>query len=138
MKPWLNYLLGVISGVAITLAVISIVDKNETDNDDVKFIKFDEPGDCLSTNSFKVIQVIDDHCALALELSPSSAFETFLGTLTGENITVLLTNDEGKYYYDDQEIKVPTGKCMRQVGIFRYTTEENTPKAIPIAKVMDM
>ncbi len=50
---------------------------------------------------------------------------------------VLLINDEGKYYYDDQIIEIPKGKCLRQIGVYKYMTKAEFEKTVPIAKIMD-
>lgn len=48
----------------------------------------------------------------------------------------LLTNEDGKYYYDDEVVRVPEGKVARQVGIYRYQTESKFEKAVPIIQIM--
>jgi hypothetical protein len=40
-------------------------------------------------------------------------------------------------YYDDQVIKVPEGKCMRQIGVYEYQTRMETIKTVPIVQVMN-
>lgn len=49
----------------------------------------------------------------------------------------LIVNSEGKYYYDDQKIKIPKDKVARQVGIYRYPTKNETLKTVPIIEIMD-
>ncbi|MBQ3990668.1 MAG: hypothetical protein II630_07470 [Bacteroidales bacterium] len=48
----------------------------------------------------------------------------------------LLTNKDGKYYYDDEVVRVPEGKVARQVGIYRYQTESKFEKTVPIIQIM--
>jgi hypothetical protein len=36
-----------------------------------------------------------------------------------DGIVVLLVNYDGKYYYDEQKIKIPTDKCARQKGAYQ-------------------
>ena len=55
---------------------------------------------------------------------------------TGLGLLVVVTNDNGEYYYDDQIIEVPQGMCMSQVGIYRYQTRMDMEKTVPIVKLM--
>lgn len=93
---------------------------------------FDEPGDCLSTKTFEVMQVVDNNHALAHEVEWNAVLESYMST----GLLVLLTNDNGEYYYDDQVIEVPKGMCMRQVGIYKYQTRMEIDKTVPIVKLM--
>lgn len=52
-------------------------------------------------------------------------------------LTVLITNDSGEYYYDDQIIKTTKTKCFKQVGIYKYNTRAGIEKTVPIVKLMD-
>ena len=85
----------------------------------------EQPGECISTNSFSVTQVIDENSALAREIDLFS------------DLSVLLINDEGILYYDNQIISIPEGKCARQVGVYKYTTHSGIEKTVPIVKIME-
>ena len=52
-----------------------------------------------------------------------------------QGTVVLLINDEGKLYYDDEIIKVPQGQQAKQMGIYQYSTESGY-KTVPIVKIM--
>lgn len=91
-----------------------MVSKGNTADDRITI--FETEGDCVSSNSFEVFQVLDSGDALARE------FERGMSVATG--ITILFLNDGNKSYYDDQVIKVPAGKCARQIGVFKYSTRE--------------
>ena len=94
---------------------------------------FDEAGDCLSTKSFEVMQVVDNNHALAHEVEWNEVLRRYIPT----DLLVLLTNDNGEYYYDDQIIEIPKGMCMRQIGIYKYQTiKEDIYKTVPIVKLM--
>ena len=54
------------------------------------------------------------------------------------DLLVLLVNEEGAYYYDNQVVDIPQGKCMRQVGVYRYTTKSEMEKTVPVVKLMDL
>ena len=67
-----------------------------------------------------------------LEVEWNAVLESYMST----GLLVLLTNDNGEYYYDDQVIEVPKGMCMRQVGIYKYQTRMEIDKTVPIVKLM--
>lgn len=136
MKNGLVFLLGFISGIIFTFVMMLYVAKQSVDEVvekvDNGMTFFEQPGDCMSTNQFEVMQVLDDNYALAYE----QKYEEYLGYMRTD-LLVLVTNDEGIYYYDEQTIKVPKGKCMRQVGIYKYQTKLEDWKTVPIVKLMD-
>lgn len=136
MKKWVVYLLGVLTGVVLTFAFVFIVGSTRANNtetleeqveNDNNITWFDEPGDIVNEKSYKVLQVISQDAAL---VNAQSYSDLYTGTV------YLITNDEGKYYYDDQIIKAPTGKVIRQIGIYRYETRTGY-KTVPIIMIMD-
>lgn len=133
MNKFLIYLLGIITGVGLTFAFAYF--KSESDNivPDNGMTFFEQPGDTFNVNALQVIQVIDDNHALAREMK----WESFLEEYMPEELVVLITNDSGEYYYDDQMIKATKGKCFRQVGIYKYETRAGIEKTVPILKLAD-
>jgi len=132
MKKWIVFLLGFITGIVFTFVVAFITaSRSNSDNNQMTF--FEKPGECLSINNFEVMQVVGEGCALAYEVKWNSILERYTST----DLLVLIINDNGEYYYDDQIIKVPRGKCMRQVGIYKYPTKMEIEKTVPIVKLMD-
>ncbi|MBQ9138164.1 MAG: hypothetical protein IJX65_05985 [Alistipes sp.] len=137
MKNFLIFLAGFVVGIAsLILLGIAISSTNDTSEVAGRHIAgltlFESPAECLSTRSFEVFQVIDQGAALAREIKSTNRY----GNITSD-LLVLLINDEGAYYYDEQVVKVPLGKCMRQVGIYQYTTRLEVEKTIPAVKIMD-
>ncbi len=148
MKKWVVYLLGILTGVVLTIAalvVISLItnaiDKKsgtinqvtvgEDDGSD-SFKMFDQPGEVREERAFKVFQVLAEDAALVSgQKKDDVALNWYLGPVC------LLTNKEGQLYYDDQEIKAPAGKVFRQVGIYRYETNKGMQKTVPIIMLMD-
>ena len=124
MKNFIVFILGLISGVILTIGLIMIlaIGTNESDKG---MTLLEQPGECMSTNSFSVTQVIDENAALAREIDLFS------------DLLVLLVNDEGILYYDNQIISIPEGKCARQVGVYKYTTHSGIEKTVPIVKIME-
>lgn len=135
MKKWVVFLLGMIAGGVLTfvvMLVLAIGANTNTNNNGVTL--FDQPGECLNAKAFEVMQVVDNNHALAHEVEWNELLERYVQT--GLGLLVLVTNDNGEYYYDDQIIEVPQGMCMRQVGIYRYQTRMDMEKTVPIVKLM--
>ena len=124
MKKWIVFVLGVVSGIVFLFLVLLIIGKTYATNDGMTY--FEKPGKCISTKDFEVMQVVGEGYALAREKK---------GYVGG--ILVLVTNENGELYYDDQVIKVPEGKCMRQIGVYEYQTRMETTKTVPIVQVMN-
>ena len=128
MKKWLIFGGGVLTGVILTIAFAVIFAANRSqENNGVTW--FDQPGDIVPEKSFKVFQVLEKSAAL---VNGNSEYgDLYMGTV------YLLTNDEGKYYYDDEIVEVPDGKVARQVGIYKYPTKNEIEKTVQIVKIMN-
>lgn len=90
---------------------------------------FEEEGECISENSFKVFQVLDSGEALANEMEQMHSITIPTG------LTVLFFNENGQSYYDDQIIKISSGKCAKQIGIFKYSAKSGMEKTVPIVGI---
>ena len=118
------YLLCVLTGLVLFFIISCIiVDTNSGNSENDNFTRFPEMGECISTNSFKVIQVLDNGVALAKE-NDSKLKDFYTG------ITVLFIT-EGKYYYDGEIITPSHGQCVRQIGIYRYEARGDIEKTVP-------
>ena len=110
--------------------VLLIIGKSSSNDNGMTY--FEKPGKCISKKDFKVFQVIGEGYALAEERLEFSSGITLPG-----NLLVLVTNDNGELYYDDQIIEVPKGKCMRQIGVYEYQTKSENWKTVPIVQLMN-
>lgn len=129
MKKWLVFVLGMITGVILTFAFLVFLGIIAQMNENSKYTLFDQPREIVDSDAFKVFQVLEDHSAL-VESNTEGSDHLFIGP------TFLLTNDEGKYYYDEEIIRVSKGKVARQIGIFHYNTKLGE-KTVPIIKIMN-
>lgn len=139
MKQWVVFLGGVVTGIILTILVLaiignaqnrrsdSIVEEAKSDNN---ITMFDEPKDVVEDDNFKVFQVIADDAALVTAQQDKND-DLYLGKV------YLVVNNDGKYYYDDEILKVKEGKVFRQVGIYRYPTRNEDVKTVPIIMLMD-
>lgn len=130
MKKWIVFVLGFVSGIVFLFLVLLIIGKTYATNDGMTY--FEKPGKCISTKEFEVIQVIGDGYALAREIVDRTSLINI-----PSGLLVLVTNDNGELYYDDQVIEVPKGKCMRQIGVYEYQTKSENWKTVPIVQLMN-
>lgn len=133
-KIWV-YLLGVLTGIVITIIVLAIIGvatnaKNAPStrmSNGMSF--FEEPGNVIEPASVKVFQALGDGAALA-HCKGQEPYDWY-----GDPI-VLLYNEDGIPYYDDQIVNASSGKCFRQVGIYRYSSRMGE-KTVPIVMQLD-
>lgn len=125
MKGFIKFLLGVVVGFILCFVILFFIGNRSNGNG---LTMFDEPGESISTKSFKVVQVDGDGNALAMEKSGVSE-NTYLG------MVVLFLAEEGKSYYDDQIISIPAGMCARQLGTYRYFTNGGALKTVPAVAI---
>ena len=85
---------------------------------------FDKPSKIFDFNEVKVFQSLNcgKHNNAAL-VHPSSAF-------SDEDLVLLLVNEDGQMYYDEQVIKSKKG--FRQVGVYTYKTKVEYFKTVPV------
>lgn len=118
-KNWIYFIGGVVVGIILTIVTLFFIGANiiqEQEEEDQRTTMFEEPGDVIDVKSFKVFQVVEEGKALVHGESESS-YGLYIGAV------YMLTNDEGKLYYDDEILKVSKGKEARQIGIFEYESK---------------
>lgn len=90
---------------------------------------FEAPTDCVSTSDFKIEEVIDEYYAIADEVEYNTVLKKYYSKYA---IKVVIKSEEKNKYFDEQIIKMPAGKCMRQVGV--YTKYSDT---YPVVKISE-
>ncbi len=131
MKKWLIFGGGVLTGVVLTFVFAFIFSISRSGSGDGA-TWFEKPGDVIDVKAFEVFQVIGEDAALVRGQSHEDLdMEIFTGAV------YLLTNEDGKYYYDDEVVRVPDGKVARQVGIYQYQTKSDFGKTVPIIQIMN-
>lgn len=123
MKNVLIFLGGFVSGVVVLFLFSFLL----TRGGGMGKTYFDQPGECMSSNSFEVMQVIDENHALAHEITDGYSFDALL---------VLLEGEEETAFYDDQVVEVPDGMCARHIGTYKYQTNGKMEKTVPIVSFM--
>lgn len=118
-----GFVLGAVFVVIIVLVSVSLDSHKET----VKM--FDTGGEYVKENAFRVTEVHD-----------SGNAEADAGIMEGDyfrdsDYDVILLGKEGKYFYDDMMVIVPSGKAARHVGIYRYSSNGVAVDTYPIIDV---
>jgi hypothetical protein len=101
---------------------------------------FPEKGECLKSTSksksseIDILQVVEPNMALG-NLKYYTEKKLYGGEIYRdydiENaVVVLLINNDGKTFYDDQKIDV-SNKCVRQTGTYQYNTNIGIEKTVP-------
>lgn len=126
MKKALIFIGGLVSGIVLTILALVIVSYYSNSNSDYSF--FEKAGERIDYNAFEVFQVLDNGDALAKGREYGN-----YSIATG--ITVLIIGKEDQSYYDDQIIEIPEGKYARQIGTFKYITNSNMVKTVPIIDI---
>lgn len=124
MKSFVFFIIGFISGI-LFLIVIGLASSYANDTGKTFY---EAPGDCITTEKLQVIQDIGGGYALAIERKRGFSLD---------ELVVLIENEDKNDFYDDQIIKVPAGKCMRQIGIYKYRSKGDEDKTVPIVRLMD-
>lgn len=132
MKKWVIFVLGIITGVILTISILMAIGLHQIEQTNLPGLTlFEEPGKYVSENSFEIFQVLDSGDALAIERKKSR----YGGIESG--VTVLFLNKGKGAYYDEQIIKAPTGYCVRQVGVYKYMTSRNFEKTVPAVWIFE-
>ena len=127
-------LIGMVAGVLLVLvATNSFNDIQGPGNLKVKPVMFEKPGALISTNNFRVFQGLSKGYALAVELEKG----TYSNMESASGVTVLLM-EEDRQFEDQEVIKMPKGKCARQVGTYKYSMTNGSKKTVPVVKFMDI
>ncbi len=126
MKNFLIFIAGAVTG-AILVIFISLVIAGDPSNNGITL--FENEGECVSENSFEILQVLDSGHALANEIKKGHSISLPSG------LVVLFLCKEGKSFYDDQVIEIPAGKCAKQIGVYKYMTNNGMEKTVPIVDI---
>ena len=117
------FISGFITGIVATILVAMLISTANQPNDGFPGLKkIKEKGECITTSGeIEVMQV----------LAPNAALAWTGGLFYSDRILVLLINYDDKSYYDEQKIKIPSDKCARQIGTYRYTAKNEMVKTVP-------
>ena len=123
MKNWGLFLGGVVTGIILTFVFAFAITRCTNGNNGTPVLgvtDFEKPGQIINEKSVEVLQVISDNAAL-VKGEGTRISEDFEPLYDGP--VYLLRNFDGKYYYDDEIIKLPKDKVFRQTGMYKYHSQ---------------
>ena len=127
MKTFITFLFGMVCGAIALIGISLLLQRTNLESTFHGKTYLHEVGDVISTNNFRILQVTDSGDALAREETDELSF-----------LLVLFPKNDQQEYYDEQVIYTPAGKCLRQVGTYRYTSVKDIEKSIPIVELFDL
>lgn len=130
MKNFLIYLAGLVSGAVLTIVVAMLfAGPSAASYDGLNM--FEERGEAMQETSYQILQVLDDTHALANAVSNEE-----YGWYTG--MVVMIVGDDGEHFYDEQIIRTTKGKRFYQIGTYRYQTQSDLDKTVPVVALLDI
>ena len=129
MKKTFIFISGLISGIVLTILFLVVVSGFSNSNSDYSF--FEKAGEHIDYNAFQVFQVLDNGDALATGMIEYHDFRVPTAVI------VLFMEKKNSAYYDGQIIEVPDRKYARQIGTFKYLTDSDMMKTVPIVDIYD-
>ena len=122
VKFILTYVGGIITGCLLMFGYASYMNVAQ----DEQAVYFEKPKQVIKAKEIKVFQVYPDGSALAM-----------VEDIDNYGTVLALPTAEGCAYYDNQKILIPSNKCIKQIGTYRYTTNQNVEKTVPIVDLFD-
>lgn len=127
MKKGLVFILGLISGIILTIAVLFVIGINSSkSNSNITLAEQQVP--FSSSNRFEVFQVLSDGALANCEEDKYSQ-AMFSGPV------VYIIAEGQNQFYDNQVIEVPEGKQAVQIGTFSFSTRLGE-KVVPVIKFL--
>ena len=121
-----SYLLGVLTGIVVTflgLFIIGLINQNSEDSEPIQFLEKPVSYEKKKKTSFKVIQVISNAAALAIE---QEQFDDYFKLYIGNTVLII-----GENFYSDQIITI---KNPQRVGTYNYINKREMPMTVPVLK----
>ncbi len=143
MNKGLSYILGILTGILLTLGAIAIIAQTRNNSGDNGVSKekkaklpdgvtmLDEPIPFTEARNFKIMQVIFDDAALAY-----SEEKLGYGHSIYSDPVVLIVADQKNTFYDDLIVKTPKNGKVMQIGTYQYETKMGW-KTVPIIHISE-
>lgn len=132
VKFILTYFGGFVTGVIFIFALGMIINASQG-KDSVKrdVVLFENSQQAIGADEIEVFQVLPDGSALATVQYSDGENNDNVG------MVVMLLAKDSVSYFDSQNIKIPNGKCMKQIGTYKYMTRQNMEKTVPVVEIFD-
>jgi hypothetical protein len=91
---------------------------------------FEQDGACISpAKKIEIFQTFEPDIALA------HTKKRLGSSLELDDILILILGDVNANFYDEQEITIPNGKCIKQVGTYQYKAKNDVMKTVPAVEI---
>lgn len=129
----LTYLGGIVTGVIFVFILGVIANASSQGEDGVlrDVVLFEKPQQTIEADKIEVFQVLEDGSALASVKYSDDGNNDNLG------MVVMFLAKDGASYFDSQVIKISKGKCMKQIGTYKYMSRQNMEKTVPVVEFFD-
>ena len=132
MSKGVAYFLGILTGIAVTVAAVFVIYKTNSSDE---LTMFKERGKMMDTESYMIVQTHDHNHALAVD-SEMLAISALINIPSSINTAVYIIGNEKSNFYDGLEIKSSEKVKFYQVGTYRYKTKEEEWKTVPAVMLM--
>lgn len=129
LKNVLIFSTGIITGIIIIFIFFHI----KSNQSEITF--FDEKAECIKGNNFTVFQALDNNMALAANTTNDDLGLGLLYMAVNPLSPKVLFANNNKPYYDNEKITIPKNKCARQIGIFKYSSNDGLEHVVPIVTI---
>ena len=128
----LTYIGGIVTGIIFVFILGMIVNASQGKGSVQRdVVLFEKPQQTIGASGIEVFQVLPDGSALA------RVEYTYEGNNDNVGMVVMLLAKDGVSYFDSQSIKIPNGKCMKQIGTYKYMTRQEMEKTVPVVEIFD-
>ncbi len=132
LKFLITYIGGIITGAILVFVFAFLISpKSNLSSSSNDIVMFDTPQQEIKIQSFKVMQVLPDGNALAMAEDVEDM--SYYGT-----VVLFLADGDKSFYYDNQIIEIPSGKCVMQVGAYRYENQLKMTITVPVVEIIDL
>lgn len=132
MSKGVAYFLGILTGIALTVAAVFVIYKTNSSDE---LTMFKERGKMMDTESYMIVQTHDHNHALAVD-SEMLAISALINIPSSINTAVYIIGNDKSNFYDGLEIKSSEKVKFYQVGTYRYKTKEEEWKTVPAVMLM--
>ena len=132
MSKGVAYFLGILTGIAVTVAAVFVIYKTNSSDE---LTMFKERGKMMDTESYMIVQTHDHNHALAVD-SEMLAISALINIPSSINTAVYIIGNEKSNFYDGLEIKSSKKVKFYQVVTYRYKTKEEEWKTVPAVMLM--
>ena len=134
MSKGAAYFLGILTGIALTVAAGFVIYKTNSSSFG-SLSMFTERGKMMDAESYMIIQTQDNNHGLAVD-SEMLAISALINIPSSMNTAVYIIGNEKSNFYDGLEIKSSKKVKFYQVGTYRYKTKEEEWKTVPAVMLM--